>query len=146
MPEIDSVEVKIISTQNMPIFLPKSTDTDVNLICTVTLKSEVNIPVNVQTEWSRVGSSFQSYSTVHMDILTSYSSMITIRSINVSDAGNYTCRSTVSMTSRRYITGERKNEETTSLSLCKLFRPYQTLTAIFFQFHRRYHRNKINIW
>lgn len=127
MPDPVTVEVEITSTQNMPIFLPKSIDTDVNLTCTVRLESTVNVPVTVQTEWSREGSSFQRNPNIHMDTLNTYSSMITIRSMNVRNAGEYSCRATVSKTSSRYITGERKKRGTTTLSLCKRIRPQQTI-------------------
>ena len=119
MPHPVTVEIVTTSTQNMPIFLPRSTDTNVNLTCTVRLESTVNVPVTVQTEWSREGSSFQRNPNTHTHNLNTYSSMITIRSINVSDAGKYSCDATVSKTSNSYITGEGKNNETTTLSLCK---------------------------
>ena len=118
MPDPVSVATEIISGQNMPIFLPKSIDTDVELRCTVTLKSEVDITVTVRTEWSS-GSSFQMNPPASMDTLNTYSSMITITSINVNDAGDYKCTATVSKTSSRYITGESKEEASTTLSLCK---------------------------
>jgi hypothetical protein len=121
VPDPVTVEIEITSSQNMPIFLTKSIDTDVDLTCTVMLKSEVNIPVNVRTEWSRVGYSFQRNPPTSMDTLNTYSSMITIRSINVSNAGDYRCRATVSKTSSRYITGEGKKEANTTLSLCTPF-------------------------
>lgn len=118
MPDPVSVVSQITNSQNMPIFLPKSIDTDVDLRCTVTLKSEVDIPVTVRTEWSR-GSSFQRNLSASMDTLNTYSSMITITSINVSNAGDYKCRATVSKTPSGYITDEGKKEESTTLSLCK---------------------------
>ena len=118
MPDPVSVVTEITNHQNMPIFLPKSTDTDVELKCTVTLKSEIDIPVTVRTDWSS-GSSFRRNLLASMDTLNTYSSMITIRSINVSNAGDYRCHATVSKTPSRYITGEGKEEASTTLSLCK---------------------------
>ena len=120
VPDSVSVITEITSHQNMPIFLPKSIDTDVELKCTVILKSEIDIPVTVQTDWSRK-SSFRTNLPASMDTLNTYSSMITIRSINISDAGDYKCRATVSKTPSGYITGEGKNETSTTLSLCKPF-------------------------
>lgn len=132
MPDPVIVEIEITSTQNVPIFLPKSIDTDVNLTCIVRLESTVNVPVTVQTEWSRDGSSFQRIPNAHMDTLNTYSSMITIRSINVSNAGKYNCHATVSKTSSMYITDEGKKKGATTLSLCKPFRPQQTIIVINF--------------
>ena len=122
MPDPVTIAIEIISHQNIvPIFLPKSTDTDIYLRCIVTLKSEIDIPVTARTDWSR-GSSFRMNLPASIEALNTYYSMITIRSINISDAGDYRCRATVSMTSSGYITGEGKKETNTTLSLCKLLR------------------------
>ena len=121
MPDPDTVEVEVTNTQNMPIFLPRTADTDINLTCTVILESVVDIPVTVQTEWSRVDS-FQRNADTHTDALNTYSSMITIRSIDITNAGEYRCHATVntvSSSSRRYVTGEGNRTGATTLSLCE---------------------------
>ena len=122
MPDPVTIAIEIISRQNnVPIFLPKSIDTDVYLRCIVTLKSIIDIPVTVRTGWSS-GSSFRRNLPASMDTLNTYSSMITIRSININNAGDYRCRATVSETPSGYITGEGKKEASTILSLCKPLR------------------------
>ena len=122
MPRLISVSVKnITNPDGGPLFIPRGGNTNISLICSVTLDMLVNIPVNVTYTWS--GNNFAEDGAapiVHTDSTdTESSNTIIIYNLTVEDAGAYSCKVDVNSTNP-FIDGTGTDMSTTNVALCKL--------------------------
>ena len=110
MPSPDRVSVESITSPSGLQFIPNRVRTDARLICNVTLNMLVDIPVTITYTWTgphREGQIQQS------------SSVATISSLTLEDAGVYTCAVDVRSTNP-FIDGTGTSMDTTNVALCKL--------------------------
>ena len=77
------------------------TGSSLTLTCSIELSEAVNITVTVNTVWSGPsGTQFTTTTSVATRMTaTTYTSTVTISSVETSDSGEYTCTATVSSTS-----------------------------------------------
>ena len=139
MPHPVSVQVESIGTWGKPLFLPSGTVTNVTLTCTVEMSPTVNVPVSVETKWN--GPDAFKVTNSAMNVSTNYTSMATVSSLSHKKAGEYRCRARVTSPMNMLITGEGTNENTTTVTLCKLYEKCQStyINSFQYKFVLRYH-------
>ena len=81
--------VNLTSNKYNPI---RPVGTNVSLTCIVHLDPAVNVPVTVNSEWTRPDGLHFSPSYSIMENLTRYISILSISSFGRDQSGNYTCR------------------------------------------------------
>ena len=139
VPHPVSVQVESIGTWGKPLFLPSGTVTNVTLTCTVEMSPTVNVPVSVETKWN--GPDAFKVTNSAMNVSTNYTSMATVSSLSHKKAGEYRCRARVTSPMNMLITGEGTNENTTTVTLCKLYEKCQStyINSFQYKFVLRYH-------
>ena len=124
MPDPLSIQAESLDLQDKPLFLPSRIITDITLICTVRLRPTVNVPVTVEAMWYGPDGQFIMTTNADMDAINIYTSMVTISSMSIMDAGMYRCCATVRAPSpaNMSIIGVGTNENSTNIALCEFIK------------------------
>lgn len=122
MPDPESVQISTDKEKTL-LFLPRGSNIDVTLTCTVMLLPTVNIPVTVKTKWTGPHASLNNMNRNAIMMSTNgnmYTSMITLRSVDITNAGQYRCDATVNPKMHNmFVIGQGTNRSGINIALCE---------------------------